>query len=438
MTRNVKLVFLTNALILMFSVITSLLSAWALKPEGRGDLAIITMWLFVFSLVGTLGLPFAHRYWMARESAWQSEIFSNTLAYTLLAGLAAGGAAWFLIPLLTAGRSPEIIRFTQMFSLNIPIILLTEMLRGQLEGARLFGWVGAARLSFITTQAVGYSIFYFFGWLTLENAILIIVAGQIICPLIMLGGVLKKLRPRWNFSWKVFREEIGYGLRSYFGIVTEFAVLRLDLITLAIFAPSAIIGLYSVAVALAEITATLASSVADTLMPEVAAAKNPKQSALLVGKSLRLMGYAHFLVLIPLWIAAPYILQVVYGESFVAATATLRILLLASIVWSAGLTVISGLNGFGHPGLSTIARMASTVTTVIALVVLLPRWGIIGAAVASLLGYSTLFLVALFCFLRQEHINLWDFLRPRRADISYKKLKALVGFSTLRQAEGKI
>ena len=350
MTRNVRLVFLTNALLLLFSVITSLLSAWALKPEGRGDLAIITMWMFVFSLVGTLGLPNAHRFWTARESAWQSEIFSNTIVYTLIAGLITGAVAWVVIPLLTAGRSPEIIRFTQLFSLNIPIILLTEMLRGQLEGARLFGWVGVARLSFITTQAVGYAIFYFFGWLTLENAILIIVAGQIICPLIMLGGVLKKLRPGWNFSSKVFRAEIGYGLRGYFGVVTGFAVLRLDQIMLAIVAPTAIIGLYVVAVALAEITATLASSVADALMPEVASANNPKESALLLGRILRLMIYAHFLVLIPLWVAAPYVLQVIYGEGFVLATGALRVLLLASIVWSAGLTVISGLDGAGNAG----------------------------------------------------------------------------------------
>jgi O-antigen/teichoic acid export membrane protein len=438
MTRNVRLVFLTNALLLLFSVITSLLSAWALKPEGRGDLTIITVWLFVFSLVGTMGLPIAHRYWTARESAWQSEIFSNTVVYSLIAGLIMSGIAWFIIPLLTKGRSPEIIRFTQLFTLNIPVILLTEMLRGQLEGAKLFGWVGAARLSFIATQAVGYLIFYSFGWLTLENAILIIVVAQIICPLIMLGGVIKKLRPRWRFSFKVFREEIGYGLRSYFGIVTGYAVLRLDQIMLAIVAPSEIIGLYAVAVALAEITATLASSVADALMPEVAAANDPKASALLVGKSLRLMFYAHFLVLIPLWIAAPYILQIIYGESFLAATGALRLLLLASIVWSAGLTVISGLDGFGRPGLSSVARLASTVTTVAALFVFLPRWGIIGAAAASLLGYGTLLFVALFCFLRQQRIGFWEFLCPRREDISYEKIKALLNFSTLRRAESKI
>jgi O-antigen/teichoic acid export membrane protein len=409
-----------------------------LKPEGRGDLAIVTMWMYVFSLAGTLGLPYAHRYWTARESAWQSEIFTNTVVYSLIAGSIAVVVAWFAVPLLTAGRSPEIIRFTQLFTLNIPLILLTEMLRGQLEGARLFGWVGWARLSFITTQAVGYLIFYSLGMLNLENAILIIVVAQAICPLIMVIGVLIKLRPRLSLSRKVFRAEIGYGLRSYFGIVTEYAVLRLDQLMLAIVAPSAIIGLYAVAVALAEITATLASSVADALMPEVAAANNPKESARLLGKSLRLMFYAHFLVLIPLWTAAPYILQLIYGESFVAATGALRLLLLASIVWSAGLTVISGLNGFGHPGLSTIARLTSTVTTVAALLILLPRWGIIGAAAASLIGYSTLLCVALFCFLRQQRIGLWTFIRPRREDISYEKIKTLVGFSMLRRADGKI
>ncbi len=438
MTGNVKLVFMTNVVMMLFSVITSLISAWALKPEGRGELAIITMWLFVFSLAGAFGLPLAHRFWAAREPTRQSEIFSNTVAYTMIAGLITGAIAWFAMPLLTAGRSLEIIRLTQLFSLNIPIILLTEMLRGQLEGARLFGWVGAGRLSFITTQAVGYTIFYFFNWLTLENAILIIIAGQIICPLIMLAGVLRKLRPRWKFDFKIFRGEIGYGLRGYLGIVTGYTVLRLDQMMLAIIAPSGIIGLYVVAVALAEITASLSSSVADALMPEVAAANDPKESALLIGKSLRLMFYAHLLVLIPLWTAAPYILQMIYGESFIAATGALRILLLASIVWSAGLTVISGLDGFGRPGLGTIARLASAVVTVTALFLIVPRWGIIGAATASLIGYSTLLAVALFCFLRRQRLSLREFLHPRREDISLKKIKALVGFSTLRRADSKI
>jgi hypothetical protein len=41
--RNIKLVFSTNALMLSSGVVTSLLSAWALGPTGRGDLMVVLM-----------------------------------------------------------------------------------------------------------------------------------------------------------------------------------------------------------------------------------------------------------------------------------------------------------------------------------------------------------------------------------------------------------
>ncbi len=430
MKRSVKLVFSTNVLFLLFSVVTSLLSAWALKPEGRGNLTVITMWTFVFSHIGTFGVPYAHRYWAASKPEWNRKIFTNTVIFTILSGLAMIILAWVVTPLLTGEKGSQIVWLAQLFAINIPIILLNEMLRGQLEGARLFGWLGFARLSFIATQATGNFVFYFLGILTLENAILTIVVGQLVCAIFMLRAVLKELKPRWDFDWSVFRQEINYGLRSYPGILTEITVWRLDQMMLAIFASSTVVGLYTVAVAIAEITAILASSVADALMPEVASSTNTEKSALLVGKTLRLTLYAQFLVLIPLWIAAPLILRFIYGEGFVEAAGTMRLLLLASIVWSAAMIVISGLNGLGHPGLSTVARLFSGATTVVTLFYLLPNFGMNGAAVSSLLGYSMMLIVAVFCLLRKQKISFWAFVQPRQHDISLEKIKSFFNFGT--------
>lgn len=424
MKRSVKLVFSTNVLFLLFSVITSLLSAWALKPEGRGNLAIITMWTFVFSSVGTFGLPYAHRYWAANQPEWNRKIFSNTIIFTVLSGLAMICLAWLITPLLTGDKSNEVVWLAQIFALNIPVILLNEMLRGQLEGARLFGWLGLARLSFISTQAIGNLILFCLGVLTLENALLTIVIGQIICSFLMLRALWRELKPRWDFDLSVLRQEIGYGLRSYPGILTEITVWRLDQMILAIFATSATVGLYTVAVAIAEITATLASSVADALLPEVASSTDANNSVLLMGRTLRLTLYAQFIVLIPLWIAAPFILRVIYGEAFVEAAGAMRLLLLASIAWSSALIVISGLNGLGHPGFSTIARLCSGAITIVSLFYLLPRWGMNGAAVSSLLGYSTMLAVALFCLLQKQNISFWKFVCPRRDDISFEKIRS--------------
>lgn len=373
-------------------------------------------------------MPYAHRYWAAREAGWQSEIFTNTLVYTFIVSIITISLAWFIVPLILHGQKVEIIRLTQIFLLNVPVVLLSEMLRGQIEGAKLFGWLGAARISFIAVQGGGYLLFYVLGWLTLINALWIIVVGQILCAALMLFAVWFELRPKWKLSRYVFQNQIGYGLRSYFGNVTEFAVWRLDQMMLTAVASSVTVGLYAIAVALSEITAMLASSVSDALLPEVAASNTPSDSMILMGKTIRLTFYAHLLALIPLWIFAPYLLGMVYGESFVEASGVLRVLLVCSIVWSMALIVISGLNGLGRPGLSTIARLFSAATTVITLLYLLPKFGMMGAAFSSLIGYSVLLFVSLICLKRNQNINLWEFLRPRRSDISIEKLKSFFKF----------
>ncbi|MDH3528661.1 MAG: polysaccharide biosynthesis C-terminal domain-containing protein, partial [Acidobacteriota bacterium] len=252
-------------------------------------------------------------------------------------------------------------------------------------------------------------------------------AAQISCVLVMLAGILKVLRPRLRFSKAVFLKELNYGLRGYLGAITEFAVWRLDQIMLTALASASVIGLYAIAVAIADITATLASSVSDALLPEVAASKNRRKASHLLARSLRLTLYAQIIALIPLWILAPWVLEFVFGSEFVAAAAVMRLLLVASIFWSAGLIFISGLNGIGKPGLTTMARIASAVTTVVTLLLLMPAYGITGAAVSSILGYAVLSGLAGYFFMKNSGVGFWEFIRPRANDISVSRFLAAVG-----------
>jgi O-antigen/teichoic acid export membrane protein len=133
---------------------------------------------------------------------------------------------------------------------------------------------------------------------------------------------------------------------------------------------------------------------------------------------LRLTIYMHAVILVPLLVSAPLILRLLFGASFVPAAGALRWLLVAAGVWGISSIVISGLRGFGYPVLSTMARFSAAVVTAIALVILLPRFGITGAAVASLIGYSVMLLVALIVFARKRRLSLWVFLRPQLQDFT--------------------
>jgi O-antigen/teichoic acid export membrane protein len=418
-------------------VVTSVLSAWALGAEGRGDLAIVTMFPFVCVLVAGIGLPFAHRYWIARKPHWSSAIVTFTIVFGLVISVITIAISEIVIPRYVGERSAEVMWLLPLYLLNIPVLMMTEMFRGILEGARSFVWIGVARISFIAPQAIGYLGFWWFGSLTLVVAVVVITIAQILCLMVMTLGVWKELKPRLSWNIGVIRKEISYGIRSYPGILTEYGVLRLDQIMLAGMASSTLIGLYMIAVALAEITATLASSVADVLMPEVAASRNKETSTTLFGKSLRLTMYAHTAVLIPLMIAAPFVLKWVYGAEFTSATGAFRVLLIASVLWSAGLIATSALNGFGYPGLSTIARIASAVVTVVTLLILLPIFGIMGAAISSLIGYGIMLIVAIFWLWRKRGNELWTALRPQRDDFTVAKIKGIFKWDLRQPSESK-
>jgi O-antigen/teichoic acid export membrane protein len=423
--RNIKMVFSTNALILVCGVLTSLLSAWALGPAGRGDLLIVMLWPPVCALLATFGLMQAHRYWAAKDPSCVSMLFSNALLFSLVVGLGALALAEIIIPHLVGHRSPEVMHLVRIYLLNIPAALVQFLMIGLLEGSRRFGWAGASRLITFMVQAASYLVLWLFNHLTVETAAFSAMAGQYAAMFLSLIAVWHQLHPRWQPSWLQWRNAVHYGLRGYPGTVADFATLRMDQLLLGGLASSTAIGLYFVAVRLSEITAILAGSVSDAVMPEVAAAKQDDRADNLLAKSLRLTVYTHLIVLLPLWLAAPHILRIVYGPSFSAAGGTFRILLVASVVLTAGGIAVSGLNGFGHPGLSTIARVSSAVVTVVALLTLLPRLGIAGAAIASLLGYSVMMIVAFIALMRQRECSMWSYLKPRTSDLPMTQLRSL-------------
>src|SRR4051794_9427462 len=102
--RNIKMVFSTNVLILVCGVLTSLLSAWALGPAGRGDLLIVMLWPPVCALLATVGLMQAHRYWAAKEPDRISMLFSNAILFSFIAGTVSLALAEVIIPHLVGHR----------------------------------------------------------------------------------------------------------------------------------------------------------------------------------------------------------------------------------------------------------------------------------------------------------------------------------------------
>jgi O-antigen/teichoic acid export membrane protein len=375
-------------------------------------------------MLAAFGLPTAYRYWMAREPQRVSKLFSNAVIYTVVVGLVSLALADRIVPHLVGERSPQVMTLLRIYQINIPAALFMDLMRGLLEGTKRFGLAGAARIIFFGVQTVGFAALWGTGHLTVATASFTMIVAQSTAMLLALGAVIHQLRPAWQPSWAEFKTSMNYGTRDYPGGVADFTTLRLDQLMLGAMASNVAIGLYVIAVRLSEATTLAAGALAEALMPEVAASRTSQKAELLVARTLRLTIYMHALILVPLWLSAPLILRLLFGASFVPATGPFRWLLVAAAMWSVSSIVISGLRGFGYPVLSTTARFSAAVVTAVALLFLLPRLGITGAAIASFIGYSVMLLVALFVLVRKRRLNLWVFLRPQWQDMTgWKSLR---------------
>lgn len=431
--RSAKLILATDFTILLLTVVTSMTSARALGPAGRGDLLLIALWPVVIAMITELGLPNAYRYWMAREPERVSQLFSNAVIYALAAGTVSVILGNLIVPHLIAQHSTEVMLLMRIYMINIPAVVFLNLMRALLDGTRRFGWSGAGRLSFFGLQAIGFAAFWMTHRLTVATATYIMLLSQVPSLALSLIAVRRNLRPGWQPSWKEFKSSMSYALRDYPGNVADYTTLRLDQLMLGAMASNVAIGLYVVAVRLSEMTTMVADAIADALMPEVASSSSDKGEAI-CARSFRLAIYMHLLLFPPLWLAAPLILRVLFGQSFVPATSAFRWLLVAAGVWSCGSIVISGLRGFGHPGLSTLARFSAAVVTGISLLVLLPRMGITGAAIASLIGYSVMLAIALVGFAKKRQLSLWrNYLRPQKRDLLIPNWRSLLGLSSATQ-----
>jgi enterobacterial common antigen flippase len=305
MRKNLTVVFLANAFTLLSGVVTSLLTAWALGAEGRGDLAVVVLYPNIVALAVGLGMPHGTRYFVASEPERLPSLFPNAVYFALTMGILAFVSAEFIVPSVVGERSEMVMWLVRAYLINIPFALLYDMMAGMLEGSRQFKWAAISRIVFFGIQCIAYTVLWLTGHLTIANAAFTMVIAQLANTTTAFFSVLLVLKPGWQPSYRVFKDTIIFGLKYHLGVVTSFTTLRLDQLLLVGMATSVEMGLYVIAVRLSEIMTVLASSVSEVLMPEVAAKAEQDRSMQLLTRSLRLTIYVFIVLMVPLLILAP-------------------------------------------------------------------------------------------------------------------------------------
>lgn len=212
-------------------------------------------------------------------------------------------------------------------------------------------------------------------------------AAMVMSALFALSAVRRStgtIRPR--IELRTWAETLGFGLRGQPGNVLQYVSLRIDLILVGAIAGLVPAAIYLVMTRIAEVPAQVANSATSFLFPAVARVGSSNRLTVDVIRGIIVVVVV---MSIGLAVVGPVLLPVVFGSPYDTGYPALLVLLLASIPLSYGRLLSGDIKGRGRPGLVSLASMVGVPITIIGDLLLVPRFGIVAAAVVSLVAYGT-------------------------------------------------
>jgi O-antigen/teichoic acid export membrane protein len=221
-------------------------------------------------------------------------------------------------------------------------------------------------------------------------------------------------RQKWRrISPGVFQGMMSYSIASFPGMVSDLITLRIDVFFVNFFAGASQVGIYTVAISIANILLYVPTAVKSVLMPYIASQGSkeitPKLSRLLI-----LIQSVLSVGLIPVvW----FIVKPFFGDEFGFSRILFLVLLPGSTFWAIFGLLTSDLEGRGLPWKASSISMASALATIILDIALIPVWGALGAALASTITYAISMLLAVVLYQRITGVRMNSILIPRSTDI---------------------
>ncbi|MDQ3493116.1 MAG: polysaccharide biosynthesis C-terminal domain-containing protein [Chloroflexota bacterium] len=418
--------FLLAAIILATDVVL----ARTLGADAKGRFTLVLLLSQLSALAIGLGLDRAIGAAAARSVASARASLGNALAWTAVVG----GAATLVGLAAAAGAALPNLAATDVFfaSLALPLELLISVGLLGLLGRRLVGAYNATRLLRRAVLLVGIGLVGLAG-LDLRAALaanlVALIVGLLVVFVAMRRDGVTPSRPQR----RLLAGQLRYGIRSWPGSLAERLQFRADLFLVNALVGVTATGVYSVATSVAETLWYIPAALGVVIFSRVAA--GGLDAAPLTSAVTRVTLAFGLVVGVAALVVAPIGVEVLYGAPFRDAGPALQLLLPGIVAYGVVSVLSQFLLAAGAPGRSTLVLLAGLTLNLVANALLIPRFGIMGAAMSSSISYTVTALLMVVAFHRLTHQPLRDTLLVRRSDLR-RLLDRLGGRSLGSEARG--
>jgi O-antigen/teichoic acid export membrane protein len=404
------------------TVAVAFVLARLLGPGGRGEYSLLLLLPSTLFALGQLGLPSALTFFSGSGRTLGSLVRAAAGVGAVLAGVLVIGSLLALPPLQPMAFAGVHLTLLQVATLALPILLASSFFGSILWGRQLVQSYSRVLAGQSVAWLLAVIVLVGIGGLGVAGALAAYLGVTAVGASVVVALVLREQSreavgesdsPHGAVSIAAL---LGYGMRLYPAGVTTFLSYRADLFLLSVLrGDAAAIGLYAVAVSLAEITFQVPDSVATLFYPRVAGSDRVEADRLVpsIARFTLLLTAIVALALVPMsWLAIAIVLP-----DFEGSLLPFLILLPGTVALGVAKVLSGYISGLGRPEpVSAVAVMALVVNLAMNLL-LIPPLGIAGAALSSMISYTVHALLTIGLASRLSGAGPLAFVTPGRAEV---------------------
>lgn len=384
----------SRVLIQALNAATGVITARALQPTGRGQLAAVILWSLFLAGLTTLGIPSALIFFLRKQDDEKRHLISAALLMSLAASALTMLISYHYLPVWLHQYPFWVITGARWFLLLTPLCAITMVGRAVLEAAGAFTTSNVQQLLTPATTLIALLALLATHNLTVISASLAYTIPAVPTFAVLLIQLRKQVPRLMLPPLQSYRVLLGYGFRSWGIDLLGALSAQLDQVLVIRFLTPADMGAYAVMLSLSRMVGIIQSSVVTVLFPKTAGLS----PTVVIAVTERATRISSWLTLGSSGIIAcvgPILLRVLYGRAYIANTLTFQVLLIEATFGGAAYLLSQAFMAVGRPGLVTLLQALGLSFSVPIMLLLIPRFGTLGAACALLI--STLVRFAVIC-----------------------------------------
>ncbi len=410
---DVGITFLASVVTLPLGfIITVLLGRYL----GAGDLGLYRMASTIYGiamLVAAIGIPAAMIKYVAEfkdDRTKFNQIVSSGIITSLFLGIGFVALFYFSSGLFAEiFNMPGLSGLLKILSPVFPFALVGGALLGLLNGLREMKKYAAATIiqSFLMVVITVALIYYGFG---VAGAVIGVVLASVGYCLFLIWTTRKYFGITFSNYIQTTKKMLKFGAQIFGANAINMINYQADTLLIGYFLTATDVGHYAVAVGLSRFFWIIPQAVQTITYPTTSEYWTKNNHAALqkmIAKSMKNTAC----VLLPIGLGVGFfardIITFIFGEEFIYAVLPLQILLIGTSINGSTSRAIGGsLSAVGRPDLDLKKVSISALSNIILNILLIPYFGIVGAAIATAVSLSITSALGMFLIIKTVQIKI--------------------------------